>query len=95
MYVIGQNHIPPDGPAMSIMSRVPFINKYSGEIVASENFPAILGARCHKINRRINPNAPEPSQMLVHCVVVAAGGDLGNLRFSYANGRGRRPWLQD
>jgi hypothetical protein len=75
MCVIGHNDVAANGPAVSIMSRAPFINKYFGDIVASENFPAILGARCYEINRRINPNAPKSSQMFVHVAVVAEGGE--------------------
>ena len=94
MYVIGQNHIPPDGPSMPITSRTPFVDQNVCDLVGSQNFPAILGARCYEINRRINPNAPKSSQMFVHVAVVAEGADLGNLRCGYVKGRVQRPRLQ-
>ena len=82
MYVIGHNDVAANDPAVSITSRTPFVDQNVCDLVASKKLPAIFGARCHEINRRINPNAPKSSQMFVHVAVVAEGGDLGNLRCS-------------
>ncbi len=83
--MIGQNHIPPDGPAMSIMSRAPFINTYLATSSRASIFLRFLVHVVTELNRRINPNAPKPSQVFVHCAVVAEGVDLGNPTASHAH----------
>jgi hypothetical protein len=87
MYVIRHDHIPANGPTMSIMSRAPFINQNFRDILTRENRLSMASARCYEINRRINPNAPKSPQMLVHFAVVAEGADLGNLAANYARPR--------
>jgi hypothetical protein len=41
---------------MSAMGYAPFVDQNFGDLVSSEDLPAIIGARCDKINRRIDPN---------------------------------------
>jgi hypothetical protein len=81
MYVIRHNDVPANGPTVSLVSRPPFVDQNVGDLVASKKLPASFRARCHKINRGIDPNALQSSQMLAHVAVVAAGVDLGNLRW--------------
>ncbi len=81
MHVIGHNDVPANSPTMSIMSHTPLVDENFGDIVASKNRLSIVSARCHKINRSVDPNALQPSQMFVHIAVVAEGADLGNLRW--------------
>ena len=70
MYVIGHNDIPADSPTMPIMSRAPLINENFGDIVAGKNRLSVASARGHKINRRVDPDALQASQMFVHYAVV-------------------------
>ena len=94
MNVVGHDDVSANSPSMPIMCRAPFINKNFGDFIGGKKFPAILRARCYEIDRCINPNALQPAQVFVHIFVVADGGDLDNLRRSYADDRGRRPRLQ-
>jgi hypothetical protein len=71
MNVVGHDDVSANSPSMPIMCRAPFISKNFGDIVGSKKLPAILYAGCHKINRRVDPNALQSSQVLVHLGVVA------------------------
>ena len=81
MNMIGHNDVPANSPTMSIMSRTPLLQENFGDVVASKNRLSIVSARCHKIDRSVDPNALQSSQMVVHIAVVAEGVDLGNLRW--------------
>ena len=83
MNMVGHDDVPANRPTMPIMSRTPFANENVCHLVASQKLPTIFGARCHKINRRIDPDALKSSQVFMHPAVVAEGVDLGNLRRGY------------
>jgi len=94
MHMVGHYDVPAKRPTVSIRSCAPFVDENFGNIIASEKWLSITSARCNKINWRIDPDALESSQVLVHKVVVAEGVDVGNLTtVSRTRSRGQRPRL--
>jgi len=66
MHMIRHDHISTHGLAMSFMRGSPFLNENLRCAIARENRPAVLRASCDEINRRINPDALQSPQMLMH-----------------------------
>ena len=64
--MIGHDHITPYDPTMAISRVTPFVDENVSYFVLRETSMPILGARCDKINRLINPNTLEPPQMFAH-----------------------------
>jgi hypothetical protein len=76
--MIGHDDISPNSPAMASVSRAPFFHENSGCFVSSENSLSTIDARSDVIDREIDPNAFEPSQMFMHSrMFVAEGVELG------------------
>ena len=64
--MIGQNDISPNSPAMTTASRSPFFHKNLSRFISSKNRLSVTDARGDVIDRKIDPNAFEPSQMFTH-----------------------------
>ena len=76
--MIGHDDISPNSPAMASVSRAPFFHENSGCFVLSKNGLPVTDARSDVIDRKIDPNAFEPSQMFMHSrMFVAEGVELG------------------
>ena len=69
--MIGQDDISSNSPAMTSMSRPPLFHENSGCVVLSKNRIPITDARGDVIDREIDPNAFEPSQMFTHSGVYS------------------------
>ena len=78
--MIGHDDISPNSPATTAASRAPFFYENLSRLVVSEDSLSVAGARGDVINRKIDPNPFETSQMFVHDVVVAEGVDLGEAK---------------
>ena len=58
MNVIWHDDVTTNSPAMLAMGDASFVDQNFGDLVSSEDLPAIICAHCDKINWRIDPNTP-------------------------------------
>jgi len=74
----------------------PFFDQNMCDAIMCQDVSPTHRARCNKINGRIDPDALQTSQMLVHWVVVVERVEFGNARCSASHTirRGQRPRLQ-
>src|SRR5437016_14631782 len=95
MYVIRQNYITPDSPAMSFPRCTPFCDQNLCCAIARKNCAALLGTGRDEINRRIKPDPRESPQMIMHRV-QCSGGRLARPVSTLAdcNSPGQQPRLQ-
>jgi hypothetical protein len=66
MNMIGHDDISPNNAAMTSVSGPPLFHENSGCVVLSKNSRSVTDARGDVIDRKIDPNAFEPSQMFMH-----------------------------
>jgi hypothetical protein len=69
--MIGHDDISPNNPAMTAASRAPFFHENLSRFVLSKNILSVTDARGDVIDRKIDPNAFEPSQMFMHSGVYS------------------------
>ena len=77
MNMIGHDDVSPNSPAMTAVIRSPLVHKNAGCFVLSKNRLSVIDARGDIIEWKIDPNAFESSQMLVHIAFVAERVNLG------------------
>jgi len=61
MNMIGHDDILPNSPAMTSVSRAPFFHENLSRFVLSKNRLSVADSRGDVIDRKIDPNAFEPS----------------------------------
>jgi hypothetical protein len=64
--MIRHDHIPTHSPAITISRRRPFADQNIRNFNSREKSVSICRARRYEVNRLIDPNTSEPSQMLMH-----------------------------
>src|SRR5262249_18736699 len=64
-------------PAMTCVSSAPFLCENAGCFVLGKNRLSVMDARGDVVDRKIDPNALQSPEMLVHIAFVAEGADLG------------------
>ena len=69
--MIGHDDISPNSPAMTSVSGPPLVHENSGCVVLSKNGLSVTDARGDVIDRKIDPDAFEPSQMFMHSGVYS------------------------
>ena len=96
MDMIRHYDVPTNCPAVPQVCVTPFFDQNMGDMMMCQDPSATHRARCNKINGRIDPDALQASQMLVHCVVVTECVEFGNAGCSVPHiiRRGQRPQLQ-
>jgi hypothetical protein len=93
--MIGHDHIPANSPPMASVSCPPLLHENSTCFVLRKNSLSVLDARGDVVDRKIDPNALQSPQVLVHIALVAEGGDLGEpKKLRRTCHRGQRPRLQ-
>ena len=71
MNMVRHDDIAPNSPAMTSVSRPPLFHENSGCVVLSKNSLSVTDARGDVIDRKLDPNAFEPSQMFMHSGVYS------------------------
>jgi hypothetical protein len=69
--MIGHDDISPNSPAMTGQRAAPFFHENLSRFVLSKNILSLTDARGDVIDRKIDPNALEPSQMFIHSGVYS------------------------
>ncbi len=82
---------------MTAASRAPFFHENLSRFVLSKNILSLTDARGDVIDRKIDPNAFEPSQMLLTQVFIAEDVHYHKPReaATHHDHRGQRPRLQN
>src|SRR5712692_11484226 len=77
MDVIRHDDIASDCPAVAIACTPPFVNQDFCDFLCGKNWSPFESACCDEIDRPINPNALQPTQMFAHAHAVAGIADPG------------------
>ena len=77
MNMVGHDDVPAGHPAMTSMRRAPFLHENLSRFVLSKNRFSVTDARGDVIDRKVDPNAFEAPEVLVHIAFVAEAVDLG------------------
>ena len=96
MHMIRHYDVPTNCSAVPLVCVTPFFDQNMCDAIMCQDLSPTHRARCNKINGRIDPDALQASQMLVHCFVVAERVELGNARCNASRTirRGQRWRLQ-
>ena len=77
MNMIGHDDITPNSPAVTRASGAPLLHENPDCFILSEDSLSVTDAGGDVVDRKIDPNTSEPSQMFMHIAFVAEGVDLG------------------
>ena len=93
--MVGHDDVPAGQPAMTSMSRAPFLHENLSRFVLSKNRFSVTDARGDVIDRKADPNAFEAPEVLVHIALLPRALTSASLRSCRAQrNRGQRPRLQ-
>jgi len=73
MNVIRHDHVPAHSPAVTISRPKPFVRQNVCDVISCKDSTSILRACRDEINRLVDPNTVESSQMLMHRCLLQLG----------------------
>src|SRR6266566_5704504 len=82
VHMIRHDDITPDRPAVVFACPLPFVDQNLYHFFRDKNRPPFESARGNEINRRIDPDALEPAEMLMHRICCSRYGSCRRTRNS-------------